>query len=504
MAISCPLCCQSIDFDLLRMNLINIRNHPFICPICGDVQHSLDTLAAHLTQHIDRVPSQIGNNLQAMQCDVNNAIHSPIVETVNCAPICNDNNIVESSFKVEPNGNLIQNFDVSSSPLPPSSPPVSPLQSLNIAAEPSSSIVVRNDHVSQIAQPFVCNLCDGTFRSKDLQQMHMQLVHEINMCRSRENNNNSLKNARVNSSAITMQPCGWCAKRFKTIGSLRLHVRMVHGASHVPQIMCAPNTLACETPMSNNINLVPLSSLSTVGNDEKKLTETGDLAIASTSIAPAPANSLPLGHNNQSDYYHNYGLNDTTFGTNNNSSSSSSGDGSNAIDQIDTDKPYNGNNNNSKEMTITGTDDRNHKCDICNKCFTTKYFLKKHKRLHTGNIMKWNDYFHQLSFREKFVCKFLIGFFFSFGRTRACWCCLFLGEMPYACEQCNRTFTFQQSYHRHLSYHTNDRPHSCTICGHAFKELSTLHNHQRIHSGEKPFECESCGKQIGIRQIHKS
>lgn len=65
--------------------------------------------------------------------------------------------------------------------------------------------------------------------------------------------------------------------------------------------------------------------------------------------------------------------------------------------------------------------------------------------------------------------------------------------MPYSCELCHRTFTFQQSYHRHLSYHTNDRPHSCSICGRAFKELSTLHNHQRIHSGEKPFECETCG-----------
>lgn len=68
--------------------------------------------------------------------------------------------------------------------------------------------------------------------------------------------------------------------------------------------------------------------------------------------------------------------------------------------------------------------------------------------------------------------------------------------MPYVCEICNRTFTFQQSYHRHLSYHTADRPHKCSVCGRAFKELSTLHNHERIHSGEKPFQCETCGKSI--------
>jgi len=89
-------------------------------------------------------------------------------------------------------------------------------------------------------------------------------------------------------------------------------------------------------------------------------------------------------------------------------------------------------------------------CDVCTKSFTTKYFLKKHKRLHTG-------------------------------------------EMPYTCEICARTFTFQQSYHKHLLYHSEVKPHVCVVCGRAFKELSTLHNHQRIHSGEKPFKCEVCG-----------
>ncbi|XP_061710508.1 zinc finger protein 79 isoform X2 [Cydia pomonella] len=68
------------------------------------------------------------------------------------------------------------------------------------------------------------------------------------------------------------------------------------------------------------------------------------------------------------------------------------------------------------------------------------------------------------------------------------------GETPYACSQCNKTFTFQQSYHKHLLYHNDEKPHSCGYCGRAFKELSTLHNHQRIHTGEKPFSCETCGK----------
>lgn len=66
--------------------------------------------------------------------------------------------------------------------------------------------------------------------------------------------------------------------------------------------------------------------------------------------------------------------------------------------------------------------------------------------------------------------------------------------MPYYCAQCNKSFTFQQSYHKHMLYHSSEKPHVCTECGRAFKELSTLHNHERIHSGERPFACETCGK----------
>ncbi|RZC32694.1 hypothetical protein BDFB_004146 [Asbolus verrucosus] len=101
-------------------------------------------------------------------------------------------------------------------------------------------------------------------------------------------------------------------------------------------------------------------------------------------------------------------------------------------------------------------DNKQWECDVCSKMFTTKYFLKKHKRLHTG-------------------------------------------EMPYFCAQCNKSFTFQQSYHKHMLYHSSEKPYVCNECGRAFKELSTLQNHARIHSGERPFGCESCGKRFRQR-----
>lgn len=37
-----------------------------------------------------------------------------------------------------------------------------------------------------------------------------------------------------------------------------------------------------------------------------------------------------------------------------------------------------------KSITLTKNDGKQWQCDVCRKSFTTKYFLKKHKRLHTG------------------------------------------------------------------------------------------------------------------------
>lgn len=37
-----------------------------------------------------------------------------------------------------------------------------------------------------------------------------------------------------------------------------------------------------------------------------------------------------------------------------------------------------------KSSQIDRNDGKQWQCDVCRKCFTTKYFLKKHKRLHTG------------------------------------------------------------------------------------------------------------------------
>ena len=44
--------------------------------------------------------------------------------------------------------------------------------------------------------------------------------------------------------------------------------------------------------------------------------------------------------------------------------------------------------------TPRSQDNKQWECDVCSKLFTTKYFLKKHKRLHTGEDMIFNLFFN--------------------------------------------------------------------------------------------------------------
>ncbi|XP_017081737.1 zinc finger protein 354A [Drosophila eugracilis] len=239
--------------------------------------------------------------------------------------------------------------------------------------------------------PAHCDICEFSFRNTELRDMHIRLVHE--------NAEGDQKAQQPKQEETDQEPykCHLCSKTFRMKGSLRIHLKVVH-------MMGVP----CSNP-----------------------------SLVTTSIAVSPSPKLSI-----CDRIRHKEPGAVGNGTNSSSTSSQPYALSGAISMLQ--QPP------SSPESGTATP-KPWECDVCTKSFTTKYFLKKHKRLHTG-------------------------------------------EMPYTCEICARTFTFQQSYHKHLLYHSEVKPHVCVVCGRAFKELSTLHNHQRIHSGEKPFKCEVCGK----------
>ncbi|XP_067635464.1 zinc finger protein 91-like [Eurosta solidaginis] len=88
-------------------------------------------------------------------------------------------------------------------------------------------------------------------------------------------------------------------------------------------------------------------------------------------------------------------------------------------------------------------------CDICGKHFKTKWDLKIHKRIHSG-------------------------------------------EKPHKCDFCEMRFAQVASLSRHIRTHTGEKPYKCKYCDRCFVKSGVLNTHLRIHMGDNTYRCKFC------------
>ncbi|KAJ2325707.1 hypothetical protein IWW51_002654 [Coemansia sp. RSA 2702] len=67
-------------------------------------------------------------------------------------------------------------------------------------------------------------------------------------------------------------------------------------------------------------------------------------------------------------------------------------------------------------------------------------------------------------------------------------------DKPYACDQCELTFSRQHNLKSHALTHSTERPFSCAVCHTPFRRQHDLKRHMKLHTGEKPYTCSNCGR----------
>ncbi|KAF7726741.1 hypothetical protein EC973_008515 [Apophysomyces ossiformis] len=65
-------------------------------------------------------------------------------------------------------------------------------------------------------------------------------------------------------------------------------------------------------------------------------------------------------------------------------------------------------------------------------------------------------------------------------------------EKPYACHECDQTFSRPHNLKSHLATHSSERPFQCETCKHHFRRHHDLKRHQKLHTGERPHVCKVC------------
>ena len=86
---------------------------------------------------------------------------------------------------------------------------------------------------------------------------------------------------------------------------------------------------------------------------------------------------------------------------------------------------------------------------------------------------------------------------FYFALTKLCDCFFFgsvVGERPYHCKHCDKSFATTISLKTHTYIHTGEKPHKCPHCPKTFATSSKLGRHIVTHSEQRPFTCDHCPK----------
>jgi len=124
------------------------------------------------------------------------------------------------------------------------------------------------------------------------------------------------------------------------------------------------------------------------------------------------------------------------------------------------------------------SEDRPHKCSVCERGFKTLASLQNHVNTHTGT--------------KPHRCKYCEASFTTSGELVRHVRYRHTHEKPHKCPDCDYMSVELSKLKRHMRCHSGERPYQCPHCTYASPDTFKLKRHLRIHTGEKPYECDIC------------
>ncbi|XP_053699397.1 zinc finger protein 62-like [Sabethes cyaneus] len=187
--------------------------------------------------------------------------------------------------------------------------------------------------------------------------------------------------------------------------------------------------------------------------------------------------------------------------------------------------------------TTSGSQPKQHNCDICGASYKTRSGLYTHKKIHTSTSVETNPFKcdqcssrfvrksslnvhkkkhlplmqQESSHRNKpdksqFKCEFCSRTFVSNYTLKNHRIVKHTTEKNFKCDICGREFHMMKQLMMHLQWHSAERSYKCDICGKGYKLKQHLVAHMKMHITTQSFECDICGqicKASYTLQVHK-
>lgn len=344
-SLSCPLCCKTNfpNIDALRISLLKVTSRPLKCPICTDELLGLDKLTIHLFGH-----SIFGQ------------------EQEKPAPV----------EKKKVTTNQLKNVRKPKK------------ESSSSGSGGQTAAKKQQMQTVQVNNSIKCDVCGDEFRDQSLLKMHTTVFHEFPSTSANGPQIPTGDGSNINKEENRFQ-CNMCSKTFKMKGSLKIHIRVVHlgyskksssnssgeSSSTTPTI-----TTTTASPIHQNnemMQCIVQNNVRTPPPQQPPLQQPQQLTI-----------TAPINHPQIIEIIDPRQLAEFIYVTNHHQQIVERSMVNATPPNIPSPKSVSSIPSPSQPSPLSQPNstesNKQWECDVCLKSFTTKYFLKKHKRLHTG------------------------------------------------------------------------------------------------------------------------